>query len=232
MARFPKRAHVLLMILGITFSNSLFRPGSAFPNGIDYYSTLQEYQTCDHIIPRFIEQVMNQHSPKCDETGAFPKPGNCTVFFKCIRSNTYIQPFMEYCALGYNFVGGVCIPNTNTSDCPQYTCRIPDLSDVNEIGSDAKPNYNDDVRKDVVRPVEFVPLVTLPSVSDTTEPASETTTRVDDTTQQSQRQETVHSEQFMSMTQKEKNSGSSSFLLISKFLILSCALCAFFDKNY
>lgn len=78
------------------------------------------------IIPKFIEQVMNDQTSNCDEQGVFPKPGNCSVFFKCVQSDSQIQPFIEYCAVGYNFVNSVCIPNTNSSDCPQYTCRIPD----------------------------------------------------------------------------------------------------------
>lgn len=69
---------------------------------------------------------MKQKTPNCDEQGAFPQPGNCSVFFKCVRSGTRIQPIVEYCTSGYNFVNGVCMLNRNASDCPQYTCRIPD----------------------------------------------------------------------------------------------------------
>ncbi|ODN05944.1 hypothetical protein Ocin01_00797 [Orchesella cincta] len=225
MARLIQRAHALLVILGITLSNFLFCPGFAFPNGDNYYSTLQEFQTCDHIIPKFIEQVMNQDSPKCDETGAFPKPGNCTVFFKCIRSKAFIQPFVEYCALGYNFVGGVCLPNTNSSDCPQYTCRIPDISGVNEIASDdTKPNYNDDV----IHPVDLVPLETPPTASPISEAISETATSTNKTPQKPESNHgTVHSEQLMSATQKEKNSGSSSFSITIQFIVISSTLSLF-----
>lgn len=68
---------------------------------------------------------MSQTSPSCQESDMlFPKPGSCSVFFKCVRTGSTIQPFVEYCAVGFNFLNNVCVPNTNSSDCPQYSCQM------------------------------------------------------------------------------------------------------------
>jgi len=85
--------------------------------------------------------LKNEHSTNtndidgsCDQSGTFPKPGDCTVFFKCIHPRGRI--FIEYCAIGYTFVNDSCIRNKNATDCPQYNCELLDMNDQHESDED------------------------------------------------------------------------------------------------
>lgn len=78
------------------------------------------------MIPQFIDHITSENADdggECGEVGQFPKPGDCTAFFKCVRGRGRILGILEYCAIGYNFDGNSCIRSNNVTDCPQFICK-------------------------------------------------------------------------------------------------------------